>query len=227
MPAKPTAHTEKAPVKVVFADNQHFFIEGFVQYLKQFPHLHVGGYRRNGEELLELVEREKPDIVFTDISMPKKNGIEAAKEIKAKYAHIKLIALTSLHDDEHITGMLAAGACGYLLKEDEPHIIADAIEKALRGELCYSPAIANRILKLVQQSKLQQAEAVETKPLTAKETAVLKSFCKVYTNKAIASDLGMKPTAVRAAKKRIADKTGCSHTVELVFYALRTAVASL
>lgn len=169
----------------------------------------------------------KPDIVFTDICMPRKNGIEVAREIKAEYRHIKLIALTGFDDDEYITDMMAAGACGYLLKDDDPEIITEAIEKALNGELCYSPRVANRILKLVQQTDYHPIKPPEKKPLTLKEKEVLVSFCKVYTNKAIAEDLGIKSNAVRAAKKRIVEKTGCIHTVELVFYALRNFIVKL
>ena len=105
-----------ADIKLIIADDHEIFRDGFKLMLSKFPEIKLVGEAANGRELLELIEKENPDVILTDIKMPVMDGIEATKKIAALYPDKGVIGLSMYDDDELIIEMLEAGAKGYLIK---------------------------------------------------------------------------------------------------------------
>ena len=103
-------------IRIVIADDHQMYREGFKVLLKEQEQLELVGEAENGRELVQLTEKHNPDLIFTDISMPVMDGIEATRRIHKQYPDIGIIALTTYESDDLIIKMLDAGAKGYLLK---------------------------------------------------------------------------------------------------------------
>lgn len=120
--------------RVVIADDHPRVRAGIRNILRKAPDILVLGEARDGEEALQLVEELSPNVLLLDIEMPKMNGIEVAKTLKARGAPVKLLVLSAYHDRQYVRNMLAAGVAGYLAKEDVPDKITKAIRGVARGE---------------------------------------------------------------------------------------------
>ncbi|NOR73971.1 MAG: response regulator, partial [Draconibacterium sp.] len=103
-------------INIFIVDDHKIFRDGLLLLLNQFEFVTVVGQAANGEEFLEFLENKVPDIVLMDINMPIMNGIEATKIATEKYPDLKVIALTTFFEDDHIDQMFAAGVEGYMLK---------------------------------------------------------------------------------------------------------------
>ena len=108
-------------IKLVIADDHAIFREGFKLLLRNQDNITVVGEAADGRELVEVVKRELPDLVITDIKMPEMDGIEACQIIRNEHPDTRVIALSMFNDDNLIVDMLEAGATGYLLKNTNKH----------------------------------------------------------------------------------------------------------
>ncbi len=125
------------PIRIVIADDHEIFRDGFRIMLKKQTDIELVGEAADGNELIEIVEAMKPDIVLTDIKMPILSGIEAARIIKKKYPTMRIIALSMFDDDNLIIDMLESGAKGYLLKNTSKSEIVDAINMVYNDQFYY------------------------------------------------------------------------------------------
>ena len=119
--------------RVVLADDHVMVRQGVKRILKEIPDLEVVGEVGNGLELLELLKKDRPDLILLDISMPHLQGIEATKKIKARCPEIKILLLTMHKNKEYLYHAIAAGAEGYLLKEDADTELLSAIATIRQG----------------------------------------------------------------------------------------------
>ena len=140
-------------IRIVLADDQKIFIESLKTYLEEISKdLKVVALATNGREVVEIVEKERPDIVLMDIRMPILDGVQATREIHSKFPEIKILILTAFDDDEDVHAALRYGVVGYLLKEDiDSTELLDAIKAVSSGSVLFSPQIA---LKLIRTSGL-------------------------------------------------------------------------
>jgi DNA-binding NarL/FixJ family response regulator len=119
--------------RVVLADDHVMVRQGVKRILKEIPDLEVVGEVGDGLELLELLKKGRPDLILLDISMPHLQGIEATKKIKARCPEIKILLLTMHKNKEYLYHAIAAGAEGYLLKEDADTELLSAIATIRQG----------------------------------------------------------------------------------------------
>jgi len=119
--------------RVVLADDHVMVRQGVKRILKEIPDLEVVGEVGDGLELLELLKKDRPDLILLDISMPHLQGIEATKKIKARCPEIKILLLTMHKNKEYLYHAIAAGAEGYLLKEDADTELLSAIATIRQG----------------------------------------------------------------------------------------------
>lgn len=227
MLVQPPASSLSRPVRIVIADDHPIYLNGLAQFIQSHAHLHLAGSAVDGEQLVAVVAQVQPDVVITNVNMPVKNGIEATAEIKKRFPFIRVIGLSASDHDDHITGMMEAGALGYLLKHEEPGSILLAIESVMAGKPHYNPAVANRLVWLAQRTESYPTKPFDRVVFTNLEKQVLIQLCLVYKNRAIAEALGIKQNAVRAAKQRIAAKIGCDHCIAMSLYAVRFYIARL
>ena len=130
------------PYRIVLADDHFLIREGLRNILEEKEDLRVVGEAEDGLRLLLLLEQRKPQLVILDISMPKLQGIETARQIKMKYPGMKILILTMHAENEYLYQSILAGVEGYLLKEDAQKDLLLAIERIREGKGFLSPILA-------------------------------------------------------------------------------------
>lgn len=134
-------------VKIVLAEDHARFRQFVKACLECMDDLEVVGEAADGIELLELLQTLRPDLIILDITMPRLQGLEAARKIKARYPHIKILILTMHNSKEYLHEALAAGAEGFLLKERSDLELATAVRRVLQGETYITPLMTGTPLR--------------------------------------------------------------------------------
>jgi len=202
-----------SPYTIVLADDHAMFRAGTRMIISERSDLKVIGEAGDGLELLELLKRSTPDLIILDISMPNLRGLEAAREIKKSYPEIKILILTMHKKEEFIYQALAAGAEGFLLKEDAGDELVQAIQTIRRGEKFISPLLSSKMADLALQKG-------QTDPLTTREREVVKLFAEGKSSKEIAELLYISVFTVRRHRDNIMRKLNLKNMADLVRYAL-------
>ncbi|MDE7036029.1 MAG: response regulator transcription factor, partial [Eubacteriales bacterium] len=135
-------------IRVILADDQELIRESLSFVLNAQADIDMAGIATNGREAIELVRREKPDVVLMDIRMPEVDGVECTRLIKEAYPQIKVIILTTFDDDEYVFGALRYGASGYLLKGVSVAELANAVREAAKGGSIIMPGVATKALQM-------------------------------------------------------------------------------
>ena len=172
----------------------------------------------NGIEGINLFKSEGEfDLVIADINMPKVNGIEMVKQIRAIDKDVNIIALSMMDDSLSIKKMLKAGASAYILKEGDTDDLLKAIEKVQAGETYYSHAVTETIMTSIMDGR----KAYKDADLTKRELEVLEKIFMEKTNKEIAEELFISLRTVETHKHHIMEKTGAKNMAGLVKFAIR------
>ena len=135
-------------IRVILADDQELIRESLSFVLNAQADIDMVGIATNGREAIELVRREKPDVVLMDIRMPEVDGVECTRLIKEAYPQIRVIILTTFDDDEYVFGALRYGASGYLLKGVSVAELANAVREAAKGGSIIMPGVATKALQM-------------------------------------------------------------------------------
>jgi len=208
--------------RIVLADDHVLVRQGLRRILAERPDLEVVGEANDGLELLELLNRIKPDLVILDIFMPNLRGIEAIHEIKKIDPDLKVLILTMNKDKEYLYLALSEGAKGYLLKEDADKELFSAIEKVRQGKSYISPFFSEGVVDDLVQIGRGDAKAVfETDPLTIREREVLKLIAEGKSSKEIAQALFISVFTVNNHRASIMEKLNLKKATDLVKYAIR------
>lgn len=207
-------------IRVLLADDHVLVREGTRRLLEREEDLKVVGEAGDGEEAVELVERLKPDVALIDIAMPKLNGIEATKKIKALSPSTAVLILTAYDDDQYIFTLLEAGAAGYLLKDVRSTQLIEAIREVYAGESVLHPAIARKVVSRFARAGEKGGES-GLDQLTGRELEVLKLAAKGMTNTDIARELSLSVRTVQNHLSNVFSKMGVGSRTEAVLHALR------
>ena len=197
-------------IKVLIADDHAIVRMGLSALLSAKKDIEVVGQSRNGETAVRDTVRLAPDVVIMDLMMPKKDGIAATAEIKAKRPDVKIIILTTFATSDGITKALEAGASGAILKNAENNSLVTMIRKVAAGERVLAPEV---------EELLQEDPPVEK--LTPRQAEVLESLSRGLTNKDIARQLGISDRSVDEHVEALLQKIGASNRTEAVVIALR------
>ena len=208
-------------IKILLAEDHLIVREGTRLLLQREPDMEVVGEASDGEKAIELTSRLSPHVVIMDITMPKLNGIEATKQIKALHPDVAVLILTAYDNDQYIFALLEAGAAGYLLKNARGHEVVDAIRAVHNGESVLYPTIAQRVFKNLLSPISSSTESRLVEPLSERESEVLKLAAKGLSNKDIAEQLFLSPRTVQAHLGNIFNKLGVGSRTEAVLYGLR------
>jgi two-component system, NarL family, response regulator len=194
-------------IRILIVDDHPVVRAGLASMLATQPGIEVAGSVSSGEEALNVLERQRLDIVLLDLRMPGMNGIDTLLAIKREAIPVHVIVLTSYETDEDIYRAVSAGAEGYLLKNVSQREMVEAIRSVRAGNRYIPRRIASRL-----------AERMTRSNLTARELEVLKLLAKGLTNKQIASALGISDNTVRnhinsiIEKLEVSDRTEASTT---------------
>ncbi len=213
-----------ADIKLVIADDHEIFRDGFKLMLSKFPEITLVGEAGNGRELLELIEKENPDVILTDIKMPVMDGIEAAKKITELYPDKGIIGLSMYDDDELIIEMLEAGAKGYLIKNAGKEQIIEAIKTVYKDEPYYCKTTSHKLTQMIAKSRFNPYKIVAKTEFSEREKEIIAGICDEMTNKEIGDKLFISVRTVEGHRLKILEKMNVKNTVGLVVYAIKNGI---
>lgn len=216
-----------AMIKILIADDHAVVREGTRHILEQEPDLIVVAEACDGEEAVNLAGSTMPNVAIIDISMPKVDGIEATKGIKALYPGIAVLILTVYDDDQFVFGLLEAGAAGYLLKSVRGRELIDAVRQVYAGESVLHPAIARKVLNRFMPTPGKQAGQKPSEVLSKREKEVLRLATRGLSTQEIASALCLSLRTVQAHLGHIFNKLQVSSRTEAVVRALKEGWVTL
>ena len=212
-------------ISILIADDHKIVREGLTALISRQKDMEVIGIAGNGLEAVEKTLETKPQIVTMDISMPDMNGIEATQKIIQKLPETRIIAM-SMHSDKHsVTGMLQAGACGFLLKDCAFQEVMLAIKTVIDGHIYLSPVVVD----LVVGQYLVMLKSTSYKPsiLTAREIEVLQYIAEGKSTKEIAFELNISYKTVETYLQRVKEKLDIHTIAGLIKYAIHEGITSL
>jgi len=207
-------------MKIILCDDQAVIRDGLEMLLNLEKDFEVVGLAQDGAEAVELTAQKKPDLVLMDLNMPIMNGIEATREIHAKFPDIKILVLTTYDDDEWVFDAVRAGALGYLLKDTPRQKIVEAIRGTMDGKSFLDPAVAGKLMNQVA-SKQTQPTSILADKLTERELDVLRLIAKGINNSEIAAQLHLSEGTVRNHVSAILDKLGVSDRTQAAVIAIQ------
>ncbi len=211
----------KKPARVVVADDQTVVREGIVMLLGLLPGIEVVGAAGDGDEAVRLVAELAPDVVLMDLRMPRCDGVEATRRIRAEHPGTQVVVLTTFADDASLFPALRAGARGYLTKDAGGDEIVRAVESVLSGDAGLSPSIQRRLLERLSDPEPQPSPGPAEPPdgLTAREAEVLVLIAEGLTNQEIARELHVSTATVKTHINNLFAKTGLKDRAQAVRYA--------
>ena len=216
-----------AKIKVLIADDHAVVREGTRRILEQEPDMEVVGEAGDGEEAVNLATSLKPDVAIIDIAMPKLDGIEATKRIKAAWPSINILILSAYDDDQFIFSLLEAGAAGYLLKSIRSRELIDAIRAVYSGESVLHPSIARKVLNRFVSASGKPEGQEPSGVLSDREMEVLRLAAKGLSNQDIAEKLCLSIRTVQGHLGHIFNKLQVGSRTEAVVRALKEGWVTL
>lgn len=213
--------------RIMLADDHPLLRQALRDVLEKQRDFEVIAEARDGEEAVKLATELDPDVVIMDMSMPKLNGLEATKQIKASRPAIAVLVLTVHSDSEHILSVLKAGAGGYLTKSVYGEEVIHAVRSLVCGETVLSPSVSQQIFKYAFQHTTKPRTLDVSNKLSVRELEVLSLAARGISNKDIALRLGL---SLRTVKGRLADlflKLNVASRTEAVIVGLRKGILTL
>ncbi|MFF3554766.1 response regulator transcription factor [Streptomyces tsukubensis] len=213
-------------IRVLAVDDQQLVRMGLRMLFEQAPGIELAGEAADGAEAVRLAARLAPDVVLMDLRMPGTDGITATRRILADRPAVRVVALTTFDDDEHLYPALAAGACGFLVKDTPPGEILDAVRRAAHGE---APFSRDALARLVDRAVTAPAPSgpparPELPAVTPREREVLGLIGAGLTNKEISDRLHMGVTTVKTHVASLMAKTGRDNRIRLAVLAVLCGV---
>jgi two-component system response regulator NreC len=204
---------------VLVADDHGIVREGLRRLIEAEEDLSVCGEASDGREVLEMVERLKPDCVVLDITLPKLGGLETLERIRRKRQRTRVVLLSAHGDPPFIQSAVSLGADGYVLKHGRASEVLAAIRAVLSGGNYFSPPVAKEIVEQLRDPKRDASEPFSL--LSSREREVLHHIAQGLSAKEVASELDISTKTVEAHRTSLMRKVGVRKATELVRYALK------
>lgn len=216
----------QAKLRILLVDDHEVVRVGLRALLERYPHLQVVGEAGDAEAAVAEALRLQPDVVVMDVRLPGRSGIEACRDIRARLPDARVIMLTSFEEDKALFQAIAAGACGYVLKQIGSEALVRAIEAVGRGEALLDPAVTERVLQRVRETAAERDRQAFA-GLTGQEMRVLAQVARGLSNKEIARRLGLREKTVRNYVSDILAKLELTSRVQAATYAQQHRIEEL
>lgn len=220
-----------ATVKVLIVDDHPLFRQGVRWALSTERDIKIAGEAASAEDGLNMVAELEPDVVLSDLNLPKMDGLEFTHTIRRQYPNIGVVMLSIYESDEHAFNALRAGAAAYFSKEISPKTLANALRRVANGEYLINdviedPRVADRILSQFRGISHEiiaapDADMLVFSPLSEREIEVLEHIASGLTNKDIAGQLRISTQTVKNHISSILRKLSLNDRTQAVIYALR------
>ncbi|MDI4643340.1 response regulator transcription factor [Cohnella hashimotonis] len=219
------------PIKVLIADDNSFIREGMKIILTSFEEFEVVGTVEDGAQAAAFCEAHAPDVALLDVRMPNMNGVEAARLIAAN-TKTKPLILTTFDDEEYILEAIKAGARGYLLKNNDPERIRDAIKSVHNNHDVLQDVVLDKIKAQLAQGTTPQpqapasapsakpGEAIDRSLFTERELDIMEQIARGLSNKEISRKLFISEGTTANYITSILNKTGLEHRTQIAIYYL-------
>ncbi len=207
-------------MRVVLAESQTLVRAGLRHLIETHSHGVVIGEADNGQSLLELCGRLRPDVVLTEINLGGMTGLEALVQIHRHYPEVAVVMLTSMTDGQHVRSALRHGASGFIAKEAEPAELGLALRAIERRHVYLSPSISHKAV----ERKLGAHRVEDGVDLTPRQRQVLQMISRGKSTKEIAGLMGVSVKTVETHRARLMESLGLYGTNALMRYAIRTGL---
>ena len=216
----------KSPVRILIADDHTILRAGIRSLLDMVPDFQVVGEADNGKDAIYLAGQLKPDLLLSDLSMPKTNGTEAIQRIKSRYPDIKVLVLTVHKTEEYVHAALKAGANGYVLKDDTSDELINAIKNIAMGKTYLSPSICSEVVMGYLADPSIERISTSIDQLTSREREVMKLIAEGYRNKDIAEYLSISLKTVEKHRSNMMKKLDLHSASGITSYAIKNGLAA-
>ena len=207
-------------IRVVLVDDQTLVRRGIRSLLELAGDIEIVAEAADGEEGIATILRERPDVVLLDVRMPRKDGLQALRELQEARALPPTVLLTTFDDDEVLLEAVKAGARGYLLKDVSLEQLTDAIRSVAGGGTMIRPALTERVLRGLEHVRRDFDALDPPDPLTKREVEILRLMAGGYSNREIADALGTAEGTVKNHASSILSKLGVRDRTRAVLKAL-------
>jgi DNA-binding NarL/FixJ family response regulator len=204
---------------VLLVDDHAMVRRGLRNFLEIFEDIEVVGEAGDGQEALTATASLRPDVVVMDLNLPRLDGVEATRELRATRPDVEVVALTGFVEEARVMAAIEAGAAGFLLKDAEPDDVAAAIRAARNGEMYLDPAVAGVVARQLRTPGATANPADDT-VLTPRERDVLALVAQGLPNRAIGDALGITERTARTHVSNILAKLGLTSRTQAALYAV-------
>ena len=215
-----------AKIRVLAADDQRVVREGLAMLLGLLPDVEVVGTAADGEQALALADELRPDVILMDLRMPRVDGVEATRRLRASHPEIKVVVLTTYADDRSVMEALRAGALGYLTKDAGADEIRQALQRVADGQASLDPAVQMHLIEAITTTNATSDPAATSAAelpagLTPREAEVLGLIGAGLSNAEIAAQLFVSEATVKSHVNHLLPKIGARDRAQAVGYAYR------
>lgn len=213
---------ETDKIKLIVTDDHKIIREGIKALLAGDKSIKIVGEAHDSDSLMDLLKREKADIVLLDINMEGKNGIEITAELKEQYPDLKVVILSMLDYENYVSKAIENGARGYLVKNAGKDELSVALRLVASGSTFISPSISLNLLN--NRSESNNPVHSEQESLSKRELEVLHLIADGYTNAEIADKLFNSKRTIETHRQNILEKTRSKNTASLIKYAIKNGL---
>jgi two-component system response regulator NreC len=213
-------------IRILLADDHTVVRKGLRLLLEGQEGFNVIADAADGRETVALYEKHQPDVVVLDVAMPILNGIEAARQITAKFPQAAIVFLSMHSDEGYVLRALKAGARAYLLKDSAEYDLINAIRAVVEGKAFFSPAISKLLVEDYMRQMRERDVEDSYELLTTREREIVQLLAEGKSNKDVANLLNLSLHTVETHRSNIFQKLNLHSSAELILYAVRKGVIS-
>ncbi len=210
-------------IRVAVVDDQELSRDGFAMILGLADDMTVVGTASDGQEGVDLVRRERPDVTLMDVRMPRMDGLEATRTICGEGLPTRVLVLTTYDVDEYVYEALRAGASGFLLKDVPRRVLLDAVRRCRDDDLVLSPSVTARLVENYVR-RPGRADPRKLSRLSPREQEILRLVAAGLANGEIAEHLVVAVPTVKTHVSRIMDKIGARDRVQVVIWSYENGI---